>query len=173
MVGPTLLLVERFSLPLIRFGQTRRHALPSRQVVFLLGDMFKSTASHLRKPICVPTTPRDVDSSASSALTDASLSRLADKLVHSFVYSNDIVSRLSLGSIRDLRNTAMWLCEANEAQEGKSTGEGYSAISERARKWKAGKGSPGDMEWVSSISRRNSELRLILQRHSSLRCARL
>ncbi|TEB29538.1 alpha/beta-hydrolase [Coprinellus micaceus] len=88
---------------------------------------------------------------APPALTDASLSRLADKLVHSFVYSNDIVSRLSLGSIRDLRNTAMWLCEANEAQEGKSTGEGYSAISERARKWKAGKGSPGDMEWFVAM----------------------
>lgn len=158
MVGPTLFLAEWPSLPLTSFGQIRRHALPSHQAVFLLGGMFKSTASHLRKPIRVPTAPRDFDSSASSALTDASLSRLADKLVHSFVYSNDIVSRLSLGSIRDLRNTAMWLCEANEAQEGKSNGEGYSAISERARKWKAGGGSPGDMEWVSNIFRRNGKL---------------
>ncbi|KAF6762506.1 hypothetical protein DFP72DRAFT_559729 [Ephemerocybe angulata] len=88
---------------------------------------------------------------APPALTDAALGRLADKLIISFVYSHDIVSRLSLGSIRDIRNAAMWLCEANEAAGTDKKSEGYSAISERARKWKAGKGYKGDMEWFIAM----------------------
>ncbi|KAJ2918204.1 hypothetical protein MD484_g2163, partial [Candolleomyces efflorescens] len=88
---------------------------------------------------------------APPALTDASLSRLVDKLIISFVYSNDVVSRLSLGSVRDIRNAAMWLCDANEAQDGKDTREGYTAVTSRARNWKAGSGSPNDMDWFISV----------------------
>lgn len=82
----------------------------------------------------------------SSALTDAALSRLTNKLIVSIVYSHDVVSRLSLGSIRDLKNAAMWLCEANEAGDGR---EGWSAIIAHAKRWKEESGSKDDMNWVS------------------------
>jgi sn1-specific diacylglycerol lipase len=51
-------------------------------------------------------------------LTDASLSKLANRLVVSFVYSHDVITRLSLGSVKDLRNAAMWLCEAEATNNG-------------------------------------------------------
>jgi len=35
---------------------------------------------------------------------------LCTSLVTSLVYSHDVVSRLSLGSVRDLTRAAMWLC---------------------------------------------------------------
>jgi len=79
------------------------------------------------------------------ALTDAALSRLTSKLVVSLVYSHDIVSRLSLGSVRDLKNAAMWLCEA----EAGNAVDGWSAVTTRAKRWKNGTGSKSDMDWVS------------------------
>ena len=79
------------------------------------------------------------------SLTDASLSRLADKLIVSFVYSHDVVARLSLGSVRDLKNAALWLCEANETKEA---GDGYVAVTTRARQWKAGRRTADDVDWV-------------------------
>lgn len=45
-------------------------------------------------------------------LTDARLSKLAENMTTSFVYSHDVVSRLSLGSIRDMNRAAAWLCQA-------------------------------------------------------------
>ncbi|OAX40588.1 alpha/beta-hydrolase [Rhizopogon vinicolor AM-OR11-026] len=81
-------------------------------------------------------------------LTDAALSRLASKLVTSFVCSDDIVSRLSLGSVRDIRNAALWLCDANDRNGGE---EGYSVITNRIRRWKAGDGSPDDFDWFLSM----------------------
>ncbi|KAH7912444.1 hypothetical protein BJ138DRAFT_1148322 [Hygrophoropsis aurantiaca] len=85
---------------------------------------------------------------APPCLVDAELSRLAAKLVVSFVYSNDIVSRISLGSIRDMRNASLWLCDANEKSGGK---EGYVSVTQRARQWKSGHGSPNDPEWFLSV----------------------
>ena len=82
---------------------------------------------------------------SSSALADAALSRLTNKLIVSIVYSHDVVSRLSLGSIRDLKNAAMWLCEANEASDGR---QGWSAIITHAKRWKEESGSKDDMDWV-------------------------
>ena len=82
---------------------------------------------------------------SASALTDTALSRLTNKLIVSIVYSHDVVSRLSLGSIRDLKNAAMWLCEANEDGDGR---EGWSAIIALAKRWKEGSGSKDDMNWV-------------------------
>ncbi|KAG0695787.1 hypothetical protein DFH29DRAFT_954100 [Suillus ampliporus] len=81
-------------------------------------------------------------------LTDAALSRLASKLVTSFVCSDDIVSRLSLGSVRDIRNAALWLCDANERNGGT---EGYSVITNRIKRWKAGEGSPDELHWFLSM----------------------
>jgi len=40
----------------------------------------------------------------------AHLSKMAKTIVTSFVYSHDIVSTLSLGSIRDMQRAAAWLC---------------------------------------------------------------
>lgn len=79
-----------------------------------------------------------------------------------FVYSHDVVGRLSLGSVRDLRNAALWLCEAEEGkhQYGKDgerlQDDGWSAVTDRARRWKeargnGAKGSKEDMDWVSSF----------------------
>ncbi|KAG9219484.1 hypothetical protein CCMSSC00406_0005378 [Pleurotus cornucopiae] len=84
-------------------------------------------------------------------LMDASLSRLANKIIVSFVYSHDIVSRLSLGSVRDLKNAAMWLCDANEAKGEKEDGAGYAGVTARARRWKAGEGSPDDPDWFIAV----------------------
>ncbi|KAF5372043.1 hypothetical protein D9615_008070 [Tricholomella constricta] len=84
---------------------------------------------------------------APPALTDAALSKLADRLIVSFVYSHDVVSRLSLGSVRDLKNAATWLCEA----ENKHAGEGWAAVTSRAEKWKAGAGSPDDPHWFIAV----------------------
>jgi len=90
----------------------------------------------------------------SDSLTDAALSRLTNKLIVSIVYSHDFVSRLSLGSIRDLKNAAMWLCEANEAGDGR---EGWSAIIAHAKRWKEESGSKDDMNWVRFLDFVNLE----------------
>ncbi|KXN84203.1 hypothetical protein AN958_12856 [Leucoagaricus sp. SymC.cos] len=99
---------------------------------------------------------------APPALTDAKLSHLAKKLVTSFVYSHDVVARLSLGSVRDLRNAALWLCEAEEgkhqfSKDGeKLRQDGWSAVTSRARRWKepkesGGRGNQEDMDWLIAV----------------------
>lgn len=87
---------------------------------------------------------------APPSLVDAALGQLADKLIVSFVYSHDVVSRLSLGAIRDLGAAAMWLCDANEAKDGHKAddGAGYTAVTARAKRWKAGSGTADDPDWV-------------------------
>ncbi|KDR74509.1 hypothetical protein GALMADRAFT_250502 [Galerina marginata CBS 339.88] len=85
---------------------------------------------------------------APPSLTDAALSRLSDKLVVSLVYSHDVVARLSLGSVRDLKNAAMWLCEA---ESNGTSDDGWSAVTARARKWKDGTGSQDDMDWFIAM----------------------
>ncbi|EPS92614.1 hypothetical protein FOMPIDRAFT_1056702 [Fomitopsis schrenkii] len=72
---------------------------------------------------------------APPCLTSPALGKIAAKsgLIVSFVYSTDIVSRLSLGSVRDLTRCAAWLCKAEDAH-----GEGYSKVTKRALRWKAG-----------------------------------
>ncbi|KAG6888627.1 hypothetical protein C0995_006871 [Termitomyces sp. Mi166 len=84
---------------------------------------------------------------APPALADAALSKLANRLIVSFVYSHDVVARLSLGSIRDLRNAASWLCEA----ENEHVGEGRTAVTNRAKRWKAGEGLPDDPHWFVAV----------------------
>jgi len=88
---------------------------------------------------------------APPCMADASLSRLASNMVTSFVYSHDVVTRLSLGSIRDLATAAMWLCDASERDNGKSNGEGYAEVIARARKWHKGVGSNDDPEWFIAV----------------------
>ncbi|THH18291.1 hypothetical protein EW146_g2664 [Bondarzewia mesenterica] len=86
---------------------------------------------------------------APPCLTDPHLGALASNLVTSFVYSHDVVSRLSLGSIRDMNRAAVWLCDANANAGAKGNGreEGYAAVTKRALKWKTGFGSPEDPFW--------------------------
>ncbi|RDB15457.1 Sn1-specific diacylglycerol lipase alpha [Hypsizygus marmoreus] len=85
---------------------------------------------------------------APPALADSALSKLASRLIVSFVYSHDVVSRLSLGSVRDLKNAAAWLCEAEEEGEG----EGWGAVTGRAKRWKAGTMSPEeDAQWFIAM----------------------
>ena len=52
--------------------------------------------------------------SFSRCLTSVALSELSSKLITSFVYSYDVVSRLSLGSIRDLTRACWWLCDGKD-----------------------------------------------------------
>ena len=77
-------------------------------------------------------------------ILDSKLSKLSSSLVRSFVYSNDVVSRLSLGSVRDMTSAASWLCDADE----RGKGEGYTAILRRALMQKAGYGDSGCLDWV-------------------------
>ena len=81
------------------------------------------------------------------ALADAALTTLAANLVTSFVYSHDVISRLLLGSVRDLKNAALWLCETE--REG---GEGCSAVTTRVKRWTAGVGEMEDSRWVGCFS---------------------
>ncbi|CCM03579.1 uncharacterized protein FIBRA_05716 [Fibroporia radiculosa] len=85
---------------------------------------------------------------APPCLTSPRLASIAGKhgLVTSFVYGHDIVSRLSLGSMRDLSRCCSWLCQAEVAH-----GEGHSAVTKRALRWKAGYGKDGDEDWFLAI----------------------
>ena len=73
---------------------------------------------------------------------DPALSALASNLITSLVYSHDVVSRLSLGSVKDIRNAAMWLCAANDEEQG------YASVTRKARAWKEGGGNFGTPDWV-------------------------
>ncbi|KAF9782122.1 alpha/beta-hydrolase [Thelephora terrestris] len=86
---------------------------------------------------------------APPCILDSKLSKLSSSLVHSFVYSNDVVSRLSLGSVRDMTSAASWLCDADE----RGKGEGYTGILRRALMQKAGYGDSGSLDWFLSIRR--------------------
>ncbi|KAI5119748.1 hypothetical protein M0805_004080 [Coniferiporia weirii] len=103
---------------------------------------------------------------APPCLVSPALSTLSNKLITSFVYSHDIVSRLSLGSVRDMNRVASWLCEANNGQAGKiakksGKQEGYTAVTKRAMKWHAGYGSPDDPDWFLSV-RKTLEANMVM-----------
>ncbi|KIY43107.1 alpha/beta-hydrolase [Fistulina hepatica ATCC 64428] len=65
---------------------------------------------------------------APPTVTSLPLCRLARSLVTSFVYSRDVVSRLSLGSMLDLKCAAMWLCEP----DSHGTGRLYHSVAAQA-----------------------------------------
>ncbi|KAJ7067842.1 hypothetical protein C8F01DRAFT_1333376 [Mycena amicta] len=90
---------------------------------------------------------------APPSLVDPALGKLSERLITSFVYSHDVVSRLSLGAIRDLGAAAMWLCDGEEPSDGKaaSDGAGHSVVTSRAKRWKAGTGSADDPDWFISV----------------------
>ncbi|KZV68941.1 alpha/beta-hydrolase [Peniophora sp. CONT] len=80
-------------------------------------------------------------------LTDARLSKLAENMVTSFVYSHDVVSRLSLGSIRDMNRAAAWLCQS----QAEGAPEGYASITKRALKHATGFGTRSDPTFFLSV----------------------
>ncbi|KAH9037613.1 alpha/beta-hydrolase [Lactarius pseudohatsudake] len=84
---------------------------------------------------------------APPAAYDPHLCELSKNLITSFVYSHDLVSRLSLGTLRDMSRAAVWLCKA----EAEGRPEGYSGITRRALRHKMGFGSRDDPIWFLSI----------------------
>jgi len=84
---------------------------------------------------------------APPAAYDAHLCELSKDLITSFVYSHDLVSRLSLGALRDMSRAAVWLCKA----EAEGRPEGYTGITRRALRHKMGFGSRDDPIWFLSI----------------------
>ncbi|KAK4052571.1 hypothetical protein OIO90_004340 [Microbotryomycetes sp. JL221] len=50
---------------------------------------------------------------ATPCVASPELALRSKKLIHSFVYSGDVISRFSLGHMRDIRSAATWLCYAN------------------------------------------------------------
>ncbi|KAI0301963.1 hypothetical protein B0F90DRAFT_1716647 [Multifurca ochricompacta] len=84
---------------------------------------------------------------APPAAYDPHLCELSKNLITSFVYSHDLVSRLSLGALRDMSRAAVWLCKA----EAEGRPEGYNGITRRALRHKMGFGSRDDPIWFLSI----------------------
>ena len=84
-------------------------------------------------------------------MTDTALGKLGEDLITSFVYSHDIVSRLTIGTMQDLRRAALWLCDANtrEMKSKDAPAEGYASVTKRALKAKTGFGNQDDANWVS------------------------
>ncbi|EPQ59724.1 alpha/beta-hydrolase [Gloeophyllum trabeum ATCC 11539] len=80
---------------------------------------------------------------APPCVADGPLSALCASLITSFVYSNDVVARLSLGSVRDITRAAAWLCDSRD--------DGYASVTKRALKRKTGFGAEEDHEWFLSI----------------------
>jgi hypothetical protein len=114
---------------------------PSRRqacVRILLRPTVSRPSFHTGAPV------RDAYEFLLRAAYDPRLCELSNKLITSFVYSHDLVSRLSLGSLRDMSRAAVWLCKA----EAEGRPEGYSGITRRALRHKMGFGSRDDPVWV-------------------------
>ncbi|KIY72562.1 alpha/beta-hydrolase [Cylindrobasidium torrendii FP15055 ss-10] len=104
---------------------------------------------------------------APPCIADVPLALKAKDLVVSFVYSHDVVARLSIGSVTDIRNAAAWLCEAHQNQAtGESAGEsgsegtqeaaefgncGHFAVTQKAWRWSKGWGREGDEAWFIAL----------------------
>lgn len=82
-------------------------------------------------------------------ITSASLSALARPLITSLELSYDLVSRLSLGSIRDLRSVSDWL---SHAMSGADKGGVDGLIGRMARFKLGGKG-----RWIDLDARKEEE----------------
>ncbi|KZO93765.1 alpha/beta-hydrolase [Calocera viscosa TUFC12733] len=80
---------------------------------------------------------------APPCVTSPELSRLCSSLIVSFVFSQDLVARLSLGSVRDLVRCSWWLC-----YETKNPSES-SNIMTRIASYQSGGGTPEEREEIS------------------------
>ncbi|TKY87123.1 hypothetical protein EX895_003800 [Sporisorium graminicola] len=73
-------------------------------------------------------------------VTNTSLGRSVSSIITSFTYSYDLVSRLSLGSIQDIRNSSAWLCyQDKQAHHGQGT---MNALMKRAFEYRSGRTPP-------------------------------
>jgi sn1-specific diacylglycerol lipase len=127
-----------------RNGQTPKHASQHVPAAFPSGGAYRYIALPHRK-LAFPRCPtfRSLRFSPSAAW-DPHLCELSKNLITSFVYSHDLVSRLSLGTMRDVSRAAVWLCKA----EAEGRPEGYSGVTRRALRHKMGFGTRDDPIWV-------------------------
>lgn len=87
-----------------------------------------------------------------SCIVSADLAKLSAPLITTLIYSYDFVSRLSLGSIRDLKRISDWLSFAMDTKN--SEGEKCKNIVTRALKYKAGMGGQSradEKAWVRTV----------------------
>jgi sn1-specific diacylglycerol lipase len=85
---------------------------------------------------------------APPCVCDAALGKRARGMITSIACGSDVVSRLSLGSVRDMTRAAAWLCAAGREDKGS---EGATAVTTRALRYRAGMGKEGDAEWVGVL----------------------
>lgn len=70
-------------------------------------------------------------------VTSSQLGRSVSSIITSYTYSYDLVCRLSLGSIQDIRNCCAWLCyQDKEAHHGDGT---MNALMKRAFEYQSGR----------------------------------
>jgi hypothetical protein len=74
---------------------------------------------------------------------------MCNPLLTSFVYSHDIVSRLSLGSIRDMTRAAMWLCTGKGSESPMSITKRAIDLHNNSTKLN----TEAELEWVRVITR--------------------
>ena len=129
-----------------RNGQTPRHVSQHVPAAFPSAGASRYIVLPHRKLACFHDRPtfRSLRSFFTSAAWDPRLCELSKNLITSFVYSHDLVSRLSLGTMRDVSRAAVWLCKA----EAEGRPEGYSGVTRRALRHKMGFGSRDDPIWV-------------------------
>src|SRR5882762_3248268 len=113
----------------------KRVSLFARAVCLPVGGYPSTALAHRALIFLYIKLPSMAKICTSRCLTDARLSALASNLITSFVYSHDVVSRISLGSIRDMNRAAAWLCQSNAS--GTAEG-GYADVTRRALKWRTG-----------------------------------
>ncbi|KAI3477034.1 hypothetical protein L1887_61331 [Cichorium endivia] len=72
-----------------------------------------------------------------ACVTSAALGKKVSSIITSFTYSYDLVCRLSLGSIQDIRNGSAWLCYQDKmAAHGDGT---MNALMKRAFEYQSGR----------------------------------
>ena len=131
--------------------------------------LLRPTVSEIRAAMPARLQSRDAYVFIPRAAYDPHLCELSKNLITSFVYSHDLVSRLSLGAIRDVSRAAVWLCKA----EAEGRPEGHTGITRRALRHKMGFGSRDDPIWVRasrscSPTSRNLLLAISAQRNNPL-----
>lgn len=79
-------------------------------------------------------------------VTSPSLARKVSSIITSFTYSYDLVCRLSLGSIQDIRNCSAWLCYQDKVA-GHTEGS-MNALMKRAFEYQSGRMDGSQIERV-------------------------
>ncbi|SNX83156.1 uncharacterized protein MEPE_01862 [Melanopsichium pennsylvanicum] len=80
-------------------------------------------------------------------VTSSDLGRKVSSIITSFTYSYDLVCRLSLGSIQDIRNCAAWLCYQDK-EAGHVGEQNMNGLMKRAFEYQSGRMEEGRMREV-------------------------